>query len=151
MRRATAEAWIAFKLKLNGQIGTFLLGDPAGKTARGIATGTPLVKGASQTGNSLVTDGWTTGQAGILLEGDYIQIGSGTLTRLFKVLNDATSDGSGNATFDIWPSIVNAFDDNAAITVSSAVGLFRMVPDQMRWEVDRAINYGIAFQAIGVP
>ncbi len=70
MSRANAEEWIAFFLKLNGMQGTFLLGDPLGTTARGVATGTPLIKGASQTGNSLITDGWTTSQTGITTAGD---------------------------------------------------------------------------------
>ena len=66
MTRANAEEGISFLLKLNGRQYTFLLGDPSAKTARGIATGTPLINGASQTGNSLITDGWTASQTGIL-------------------------------------------------------------------------------------
>jgi len=59
MKRADAEYWITFLMKLNGAYGTFLLGDPSANTARGVATGSPLVNGASQTGYELITDGWT--------------------------------------------------------------------------------------------
>src|SRR6187549_2995594 len=43
MRRADAEAWICWKLSLNGMEGTFLMGDPLGAVPRGVATGSPVV------------------------------------------------------------------------------------------------------------
>ena len=150
MTRASAEEWISFMISLNGMQGTFLLGDPLGTTARGIGTGTPLVKGASQTGSSLITDGWTASQTGILKAGDYIQLGAGSSSKLYKVLADANSDGSGNATFDIFPSINTAVADNSAITVASPKGLFRLASNEMGFDLQQAQNYGIAFSAIGV-
>ena len=150
MTRASAEEWISFMISLNGMQGTFLLGDPLGTTARGIGTGTPLVKGASQTGSSLITDGWTASQSGILKSGDYIQLGVGSSSKLYKVLADANSDGSGNATFDIFPSINTAVADNSAITVASPKGLFRLASNEMGFDLQQAQNYGIAFSAIGV-
>jgi len=150
MTRATAEEWVAFLLSLNGMQGTFLLGDPLGTTARGIATGTPLVKGASQTGNSLITDGWTASQTGIMKAGDYFQLGTASSSKLYKVLSDTNSDGSGDATFDIWPAINTAVADNAALTVASAKGLFRLASNEMRFNLQLAQRYGVAFAAIGV-
>lgn len=150
MSRANAEAWIAFFISLNGMQGTFLLGDPLGATARGGAGGTPLVNGASQTGNSLITDGWTASQTGILKAGDYFQLGTGSSSKLYKVLNDANSDSGGNATFDIWPSINTAVADNTAITTSSAKGLFRLATNEMPFDLGQAQQYGLSFSAIGV-
>lgn len=150
LARASAEAWIAFLMSLNGMQGTFLLGDPLATSPRGVGTGTPLVNGASQTGNSLITDGWTASQTGILKAGDYFQLGTGSSSKLYKVLNDANSDGSGNATFDIWPSINTAVADNTALTVSSAKGLFRLGGNEVGFNLQQAQQYGIAFSAIGV-
>jgi hypothetical protein len=150
MARANAEGWIAFLLSLNGQQGTFLLGDPLGSTVRGVGTGTPLVKGASQTGNSLITDGWTASQTGILKAGDYFQLGSSSSSKLYKVLADANSDGSGDATFDIWPSINTAVDNNSALTIASAKGAFRLASNEMGFDLQQAQQYGLAFSAIGV-
>lgn len=145
LARADAEPWIAFLLKLNGTQGTFLLGDPAGKTARGAATGTPLVNGASQTGQSLVTDGWTSGVTGILKAGDFIQIGQ----RLYKVLNDVNSNGSGQATLDIFPRLRESPADNAAIITSNTVGLFRLASNTVPvYNVNADKNYQISFSAI---
>ena len=137
-------------ISLNGQQGTFLLGDPLGSTVRGVGTGTPLVKGASQTGNSLITDGWTASQTGILKAGDYFQLGTGSSSKLYKVLADANSDGSGDATFDIWPSINTAVANDSALTIASAKGVFRLASNEMGFDLKQAQFYGIAFSAIGV-
>lgn len=150
MIRVEAEKWISFIISLNGMQGTFLLGDPLGATARGVASGTPLVKGGSQTGNSLITDGWTTSQTGILKAGDYFQLGTGASSKLYKVLADANSNGSGDATFDIWPSINTAVADDLALTVSSAKGLFRLATNEMGFDLKMAQQYGISFSAIEV-
>ena len=97
--------------------------------------GTPLVNGASQTGSSLVTDGWTAGNtitkgtvftiAGVYMVHPETKVSTGKLQQ-FVVTADVTVDGSGNATLSISPSITTsgAYQtvsgspaDNAAITV----------------------------------
>lgn len=148
MKRADAEQIAAFLLKMNGVYGTFLLGDPLNTSPRGVGTGTPLVKGANQTGNSLITDGWTAGQTGILKAGDWLQIGTGSNTRLHKVLSDANSDGSGNATFDIWPSLRSSPADNAAIYVNSTKGQWRLASNATEYNIDEAAIYGFTFACV---
>lgn len=154
MTRAESEDWQAFLLSLNGAQGTFLLGDPLGATPRGVATGTPLVKGASQMGQSLITDGWTVSTNNILRAGDYIQLGTGLTARLFKVLQNVNSDGLGEATLDVFPEI-NALTtpaDNAAIVVNSAKGLFRLSDNLVGWEMGIGQIYdGLTFACISEP
>jgi hypothetical protein len=98
----------------------------------GTKAGTPLVNGASQTGASLVTDGWTASSA-VLKKGDIF-----TIAGVFRVHPEtkavtatlqqfvATADGTGNLTVAIAPPIVTSGAsqnmsgspaDNAAITV----------------------------------
>lgn len=151
MTRATAEALHAALCSLNGREGTFLFGDSANKTARGTATGTPLVKGASQTGEDLITDGWTAGVTGILKAGDWIQLGTGSTSRLYKVLADANSNGSGDATLTLWPRIFTAWADNAAITVSFPKGVFRLTSDGHGWDIDEMRINGCGFSAVSLP
>jgi len=148
MKRADAEQWNAWLFSLRGQLGTFLMGDPMGATARGVATGTPLVNGASQTGGSLVIDGATISTTGWLKAGDYIQLGSGSSSRLHKVLADANSDGGGNVTLDIWPHIRVAPADNAAVTVSDAKGLFRLSSNDQGFSINESAIYGMTFGAM---
>lgn len=78
--------------------------------------GTSLVKGAGQTGDTLVTDGWATGVTGLLKSGDVFTIdgvyeinpqsyeSTGRLQH-FVVQSDANSDGTGEATIQISPAI----------------------------------------------
>lgn len=148
MKRATAEQVAAFLIKMKGQYGTFLLGDPANTSPRGVGTGTPLVNGAGQTGSSLVTDGWTADTTGILKAGDWIQLGSGATTTLHKVLDDVNSDGSGNATLEIFPSLRSSPSDNAAITVTTPKGIWRLASNQIEYSIDEASVYGITFACV---
>jgi hypothetical protein len=149
MTRANAERWIAFLLSLRGRSGTFLAGDPLGKTPQGVATGTPLVNGANQTGKSLTLKGFTISITGILKAGDYIQIGTGLTQRLYKCLKDVNSDGGGNAVLDIWPRLRESPADNAAVTTASTAGLFRLgTNDSAHWTVDVAQKYGLGLTAV---
>jgi hypothetical protein len=151
MIRANADEWNAWALKLNNREGTFLMGDPAAATPRGAAKdtpGTPLVKGAGQTGNTLAIDGAPASVTGYLLAGDTIQLGSGSAARLYKVLEDADSDAGGNATLTVWPKLRSSPADNDAVTVSNAVGLWRLAANQSAWDTDEALIYGIRFQAV---
>lgn len=147
MARATAEAWVAALVSLNGAEGSFLLGDTANLTPRGIGTGTPLVNGGSQTGYDLVTDGWTISQTGIVKAGDWLQLGTGSTSRLYKVMADANSDGSGNATLTLWPKLRSSPADNAAITVNIPKGRFMLAQD-IEWSIDEMKVYGLSFEAV---
>lgn len=147
LNREQAEEYNAFIAALSGRKGTFLCGPAGSGTARGIATGTPLVKGASQTGQTLLTDGWTISQTGILLAGDFFQLGSGSTAKLYKVVSDVNSDGSGNATIDFAPKIVTAPADNAAITVINPVGVFRMKENMLPVEIKPPNTQTIRFSA----
>jgi len=106
---------------------------------KGTATGTPLANGASQTGASLVTDGWSNSITA-LNKGDIFTMplvyavnpvnyqSTGQLQQ-FVATSDATSDGSGDCTISISPSIITsgAYQtvtaspaNNAPLTVESS-------------------------------
>jgi len=85
--------------------------------------GTPAVNGPNQTGSTLITNGWTSAAGLRLKKGDVISIvgvyavnpmtrviygGSNSGLRQFVVTADVYSDGSGNATIPIFPSIIPA-------------------------------------------
>jgi hypothetical protein len=144
---AQAAPWRAFFASLNGREGTFLMGDPFNTTPRGVASGTPLVDGAAQAGSSLATKGWDNSVTGILLKGDYFQLGSGATARLYVVLNDADSDGAGLATLDIWPPLRASPADSEALVINSPAGLWRMATNILDWDTDEAALYGISFDA----
>lgn len=148
MQRAAAEEWLSFFLSLRGRLGTFLLADPLGRTPRGSVAGSPTIDGVGQTGTSLITNGWTASQTGVLLAGDYFQVGSGTTTRLYKVLTDVDSDGAGEATFDIWPRLRESPTDVEALITTNPKGLFRLNNNVASWDMNVMSYYGLAFTAM---
>jgi hypothetical protein len=150
MRRVDAENWVAFLLSLKGQVGTFLLGDPNCFNAQGSARttpGTPLVNGASQTGDTLTIDGLPTSVTGYLLPGDYIQLGSGSAAQLYKVLTQVDTSG-GAATLDIWPNLRSSPADNAAVVVANTKGKFRLKDNITQWNINEISSYGITFDCV---
>lgn len=148
MKRSDAAVWVSWLISLRGQYGTFLMGDPNCTTPQGEAGGTPIVNGSSQTGEDLAIDGCTVSQTDWLKAGDYIQLGTSSSSTLHKVLSDVDTDGSGNATLSLWPHVRTAPADGASVTVSSAVGRWRLDGNQSEWSVDQAAIYGISFSAV---
>lgn len=106
----------------------------------GTQGGTPLVNGASQTGASLATKGWTSAAASRLNVGDVFTVAgvnkvnpitkqSTGVLQQFVVTAAFSSDGSGNGSVSISPSIIVSGStqtvsaspaDSAAITVVGA-------------------------------
>lgn len=147
MKREDAEKWIAWLVSLRGQFGTFNMGDPSAATPRGVATGTPRVNGASQTGEDLNIDGCTANVTGWLKAGDYIQLGAAGTATLHKVLADVDTNASGQTTLSLWPHIRSAPADNATVVVSDTVGRWRLASNESSWSVNEASIYGITFSA----
>jgi len=141
MSRAEAEPWITFFLKLNSMQGTFLMSPSDAMTPQGVASGTPVVAGGGQTGQILQTSGWSVSTVNVLKAGDYLSIGSGEATRLYKNLNDVTSDAVGLATLDIWPRLRESPVDLAPITTTEPKGTFRLASNEMPFSVDALLKY----------
>ena len=137
MKRAQAEQWIAFLISLRGPFGTFYLYDPDGRTPQGTAT-TLTVSGS--TGQNSVTGV----SNGTLKAGDYFQIGTGSSSRLYKVLVDKAA---GSNTMEIWPSL-RADASSASADLTDASGVFMLEGQGMQWSADEVKYQGISFSAI---
>lgn len=143
MTEAQVDDWIAFLVSLQGQVGTFKLGDPRRSTPNGLAPGTPLVDGASQTGNTLNTKGWTASQSGILLKYDYIEVEN----RLYMVVENADSDIGGLSTLSIESALRSSPAGNAVITTTNPQGIFMLSDPDVFWDEDILLWDGLAFTA----
>lgn len=147
MLRATAAPWLAFLVALHGRAGTFRLGDPGGKVPRGSALGAPLVDGAGQVGETLLTKSWAPSTAGLLLPGDYVEVGG----QLLLVVEPAASDAMGNAALTVRPGLRLPSADGGIITTTNPRGRFRLVDNSREWEETAAQVYGLTFAAREVP
>jgi hypothetical protein len=66
----------AFAGALHGKWGSFLWGPPLGSAPQGSALGMPVTAGTDLSGsNLLTTQAWLPNESGVLLPGDYLQIG----------------------------------------------------------------------------
>jgi len=144
MIQADADAWQAFLLSLNGQVGTFTLGDPLHAEPRGSALGAPVVDGAGQSGQVLNTTGWDPSETGLLLKGDHIQLPN---NRLHVVLNDVDSDGSGDAAIDIWPRLRESPADASTIITANPRCIFRLSSNRVNVQsADQTRTVSISFE-----
>ena len=127
MNEVNAQAWVAFLLSLNGVQGTFLMSDPTGALPRGAASSnqspSPLVEGAGQSGNELDIDNCPSSITDYLKRGDYIQLDYG----YHRLLEDVSTDASGEASLSIWPNLRRPPADNESVRTINPVGIWRLV------------------------
>ena len=121
--------WEGFLFACNGISGVFQIGDPRRQSPRGSVAGSPVVFGENQTGYNLVTSAWTPNANGVLLRGDYIQIGY----RLHVVTAAVNAGSDGTATIPIWPPIRETPNGGGGsppvydpVITSNTKGLWRM-------------------------
>lgn len=101
-------AWRSFFAQARGTANDFQV--PVDVVAQTTLPNAVLVKGAGQTGRSIITDGWP-GSTTVLKAGQYVTIGN----QLLQLTANATSNGSGEATLTFEPSIRSAPADNAPV------------------------------------
>lgn len=101
--------------------------------------------GESATGHTLYTDGWTISTTGILLRGDYFQLGTGEQTRMYKLAEDSDSDLWGNAALEIWPRIRDSPVDDDPLDLTAPKGTFRLATNDPGWSLGVNGFYTISF------
>lgn len=113
---ASGKVLSAFFASLGGARTPFLFADPTIKNPVGI--GAPQVNGGGQTGNSLVTDGWS---ATGLQAGDFFTLGADAASRLYQVTATVVPV-AGAATVQSVPKLrTPSVDNQPLITVAPPV------------------------------
>jgi hypothetical protein len=84
---------------------------------RGTPTGTPLVDGGTQTGQSVLTDGWTPSTL-VIAAGDFLRFTGAA--KVYQATADVTSNGSGVATIPINTPLVASPANDAPVLVHTA-------------------------------
>lgn len=146
MKREDAGAWQSFFMQLHGRKGTFLLGDPDAKSIKGTATGTMKVKDDHSVGAYDITvDGLNASQSKAFKKGDYVQFGSGATSKLHMIVDDISTDGSGNATLQIEPSLKTALANNDVVTYANTKMVARMDSSDLGWQSNVNSLYQFSF------
>lgn len=135
MNEECSSRWEAFLTALKGRYGTFLLGDPSRTLPRGDAI---FMTVSGTAGASSVT----VSLRGSMLAGDMFQLGSGSTSRMYKVLQNRTGDG----TLEIWPSL-RADASGATAILSNPRGVFRLAENTRTWAISNNRWRRIAFTA----
>ena len=146
MKRSQANEWLAFFMQLNGQFGTFTMGDPDAKAVQGTISNTVAVNADFAVGAYDVTiDGADASESQLFKKGDYVQFNSGATSKLHMIIADVASNGSGVATLTIEPSLSAALANNATVTYASPKCVMRMTNNELTWSANQISLYGVSF------
>lgn len=92
-----------------------------GYTLGGAGGGTPLLNASVSAGaTSITVDGLPLSATGVYLAGDWLTLGN----ELKQICSNVDSDGSGEATIQIWPETHGAHANNDAVEVDDPYGIF---------------------------
>lgn len=149
LSKAQVQELSAWLMSLRGQEGTFTIFDPDRTSPRGVAVGgtsSPKVNGGSQTGRSIITDGWDDNSTGLLEPGDYIQIAD----QYLMIMETVSSDGSGNATLTFEPALRGSPWNNTSVEFNNPVLIARMAEKNQSWETDALAlgSYSFAWEEV---
>jgi len=125
-RREEVRGWEAFIATFADTRDRVRFWDWHYESPAGLGTGVPLVKGAGQSGRSLLTDGWTVSTAGLLLAGDLIGVNG----ELRRVIADGNSNGAGEITLSLDQALRSSPADNAPLTLTKPKALFICTTDK---------------------
>ena len=145
MNENDARDWLSTLLAMRGQYGTVLFGNPRMRSPRGNWGSAPTVDGAGQTGQTLAVGGLPANA--IIRAGDFFQIGEDSSAKLHTVVQDATANGSGAVTLDIWPRLRSMPTNGEALTTSNPRGLFRLAGPSISLQFE-PFRYGLSLQLI---
>jgi hypothetical protein len=133
----------AFLASQKGKVGRFNVTPATFAPPTGTAEGQPRVRGSSQTGNTLVTDGWLGNQPEALAVGDYFSV-NGEL----KLVTDVVSaDAAGVAIVAFTPNLHHAPPDNAEIRVTRPHVRVKL-SNNARWQLNHPVLYGITLNCV---
>lgn len=137
-----AADWLGFFDALDGFVGTFTMRHPDYQAIAGQAlNNTGRVKGASQSGNILLTDSWPINEPDLFKRGDVTTIGD----KLRRITQSVGSDALGEATLDLSHPLYTAPADNTLIVTSSPTGIFRLTDGFVAPESDAMRNHAFSF------
>lgn len=141
----------SFIAELRGMSGRFTYSHPHTFRMATAAIGTPLVKGADQSGVSLLADGFTAG-ATVMRRGDFFSLADPPgRARMYVVKADVVADGSGNATLTFSPPLRSSPPDNLAINLATPSPIWMLASDDegaVTWSAQHVMRAGFTLNIV---
>lgn len=117
----------------------------SGISPNGVGTGTILVKGASQVGDTVLTDGWAINTPKSVRAGDMVKFSGDNA--VYQLSEDADSNGAGEVSLVLHTSLRLSPADNAPVTKDGVV--FRAtIIGRSQFEGSRSPNYFAGLEII---
>jgi hypothetical protein len=108
----------AFVMKQRSQMETFTYSPPTISSPLGVASGVISVNGAISAGvTSVAIDGMANSTSGVFKAGDYFRFTG--QTKVYMVMADVSSNGSGQGTLTFEPPLRSNVSDNAILIYSN--------------------------------
>jgi len=134
----------AFLVSLKGPSGKAYITPYEAREPRGTVSGSPVVNGASQTGNSLVTSGWSVSQT-VLKAGDYFEVNG----EFKMVVSDVLSSGTGAATIQFEPALRASPLNSEPLITDNPKCIMRLANnDQAQWQLSQTKKYSVNLEWI---
>lgn len=136
-----ARALKSFIRSLRGTTGRFKI-SPSDSDPYGTAQGIGKVNGASQTGNQIITDGWSPNQSELFRAGDYCEING----ELKEISEDISSDVSGNATLVFTSNMRNSPPNDADVITASPKAIMKLTNNSTPVSIGASIIYSLVIE-----
>ena len=144
LNRVDAEDWVGFLDSLYGTRGTFLMGDPAAVVPMGRARGTATVTSVSGDRTFITLSSTNNNGNDWLKRGDWIQLGTGLDSRLYKAMRDQSLT-SGTANLPIWPALRKTPIVGDTVYLENTKGLFRRSTGTFDYTQSNDCRYSLSF------
>lgn len=142
----------AFVISQSGQYENFQVIIPGHETPRGSfdsGSDTPIVMGAAQVGTSVDLGGFRVSETNLLRKGDYAQFTNHA--KVYMVVEDFSSDSSGEGTLEIFPPLQQSPADSEAVVFENVTMTVAAAQDIAETPIQPPLLYNFNLQLVEDP
>jgi hypothetical protein len=140
MTRAEFAPILAFIMKQRSQLESFTYTPATMEDTRGSASTTISVNGAHSAGvTSVAVDGMGNNLTGVLKAGDFIRFTG--QNKVYMVIDDLSSNGSGAGTLTIEPPLRSALSDNTVLIYNNVDFTVGLTSDIQEFNIGTSLYY----------
>ena len=140
MTRTQFAPILAFIMKQRSQLESFTYTPATMASTNGVATGSILVNGAVSAGaTSCSIDGMANSTTGVFKAGDFFRFTG--QTKVYMIVSDVSSNGSGQGTLTFEPPLRTAVSDNTALIYNNVDFTVGLTNDIQEFNIGTSLYY----------